>query len=101
MHISGILIRTSPKGFGPCAEALAAFDGLEIDRVDEASGSIVAVQETATREEQENALRSIQRLPGVVLAELVCHFIDPAEPDSSDHEFAPDCTTLTDGKVTP
>ena len=84
MHISGILVRTSPEGIRPCVEALATFDGLEIDRVDEPSCSIVVVQETATRAEQEEALRTIQRLPGVAFAELVCHFIDSPENEDAD-----------------
>ena len=90
MHISGILVRTSPEKVRDCAAALAAFDGLEIDRVDEASASIIVVQETATRQEQEDALRTIQRLPGVAFAELVCHFIDPPEAASLESETLPE-----------
>lgn len=90
MHISGILVRTSPERVALCVEMLAGMPGLEVDRVDEATGSIVVVQETASREEQELALRRIQRLPGIAFAELVCHFIDPPDETPLDGEHPRD-----------
>ena len=84
MHISGILVRTSPEQVETCAASLAALPGVEIDRIDEASGSIVVVQETRTREEQEELLRRIQRLPGIAFAELVCHLIDSSDEGLSE-----------------
>ncbi len=81
MHISGILVRTAPAAVQTFVAKLAVFGELEVDRFDEASGQIVVVQESSTREEQEEGLRRIQALPGVASAELVCHFV---EQDGSD-----------------
>jgi len=79
MHISGILVRTAPGRCRSTATLLDSFPGVEVDRFDETSGSIVVVQEIATREGQEESLRRIQRLPGVAFAELVCHFVDSGD----------------------
>lgn len=88
MHISGILVRTAPGRCRTFAAMLDSFPGVDVDRFDEASGSVVVVQESETRDQQEETLRRIQRLPGVAFAELVCHFVDSAEAESSSVEPA-------------
>lgn len=88
MHISGIVVRAVPERTLLCVDALTNLAGIDVDRFDLASGSIVVVQETATREEQEAGLRHIQQLPGVASAELVCHFVEPATQTPPDRNSA-------------
>jgi nitrate reductase NapAB chaperone NapD len=76
MHYSGIVIVSSPARFEESLRGLEALDGLEVHASDPKSGRIVAVQETASLEEQQAALRRIQALPHVTLAAPVYHYVD-------------------------
>ena len=75
MHISGILVRTSPAEVRACVDRLVALEHVDVDRFDESSGRVVIVQESGTRAQQEEGLRRIQAVPGVASAELICHFV--------------------------
>lgn len=82
-HYSGIVVFASPAELENCREQLEALPGVEVRHLDAAGGRLVAVQETATLEQQQEGLRRIQRLPAVRLAALVEHRVDPA-PDPID-----------------
>jgi nitrate reductase NapD len=81
-HVSGILVHARPGRLALCRAGLEALPGVEVHHLDEAGGRLVAVQETASAEEQEEGLRRIQRLAGVLLAALVEHRIDRGEEDT-------------------
>lgn len=81
-HVSGILVYVRPGALARCRADLEALPGVEVHHFDEAGGRLVAVQETATAEEQEEGLRRIQRLAGVRLAALVEHRIDRGEEET-------------------
>ena len=69
MNISGIVVTLVP-GEGDL-DALRALPGVEIHHLQ--AGRAVVVQET---DDQEDGLRRIQALPGVLHAELVYHWFD-------------------------
>ncbi len=89
-HYSGILVLARPADLDLCRAELERLDGIEVHFLYPDSGRIIAVQETATAEEQQDGLRRIQALPSVRSAALVEHRIDrsgeideigPADPD--------------------
>jgi len=88
-HYSGIVVFAAPAELERCREQLEALPGVEVRHLDPAGGRLVAVQETATLEQQQEGLRRIQRLPAVRLAALVEHRVDPA-PDPTDPIAAPE-----------
>ncbi len=80
MNLSGILVVTRPQWLPEVLEALRALPGVEVHQVEEATGRIVVVQEAADVEAEVDGLERIQRLPHVVLAQMVYHYFaeDPA-----------------------
>jgi periplasmic nitrate reductase NapD len=81
LNISGIVVGCAPTGIDACAAALSALPGIEVHAQDRARGRLVITQETASTGEQEDGLRLIQALPGVLHAELVYHYFDEGGPD--------------------
>ena len=71
MNISGIVVSLVPSA--SCLEALRSLPGVEVHRVE--AGRAVVTQET---DDQEEGLRRIQALPGVLHAELVYHWFEEA-----------------------
>jgi nitrate reductase NapAB chaperone NapD len=76
MHYSGIVVVTDPLRVGDCQRRLESLPGVEVHYCEPQSGRLVVVQETASAEDQERGLRSIQALPDVKVAALVEHRID-------------------------
>ena len=61
--------------------ALSELPGVEVHERDEATGRIVVTQEAESVDAEVEGLRRIQRLPGVISAELVYHRLsDEAAP---------------------
>ncbi len=81
MNVSGIVVNCEPIGIDTCATALSAVPGVEVHAFDRARGRLVITQETASTGEQEDGLRLVQALPGVLHAELVYHYFDEGDPD--------------------
>jgi nitrate reductase NapAB chaperone NapD len=79
MNLSGIVVFTTPAFVPDVAERLAALEFVEVTHVDAAGGRIVVVQERASVAEEMDGLREIQRLPGVVTADLVAHYFGDEE----------------------
>jgi nitrate reductase NapAB chaperone NapD len=52
--------------------------GFEVHARDPQTGKLVVVQERASIDEHRQGLRELQALPGVLTAELVLHWEDPA-----------------------
>lgn len=81
MNVSGIVVGCAPTAIDTCAAALSALPGVEVHAFDRARGQLVITQEAASTGEQEDGMRLIQALPGVLHAELVYHYFDEAGPD--------------------
>ena len=81
MNVSGIVVGCEPAGIDTCAAALSAVPGVEVHAFDRVRGRLVITQETVSTGEQEDGLRLIQVLPGVLHAELVYHYFDEGDAD--------------------
>ncbi|HET9024846.1 MAG TPA: chaperone NapD [Burkholderiaceae bacterium] len=79
MNISGIVVTTAPASVPDVAVGLAALPCVEVAQVDAAGGRIVVVQERASVADEMEGLRAIQRVPGVVSADLVVHYFGDEE----------------------
>jgi nitrate reductase NapAB chaperone NapD len=79
MNLSGIVVTTAPASVPDVAEGLAALAFVEVTQVDPVGGRIVVVQERASVADEMEGLRAIQRLPGVVSADLVVHYFGDEE----------------------
>lgn len=82
MNVSSIVVRVAPSGVAGCVQRLAAMPGVEVQFTDVDQGRIVLTQESQTTDEQEAGLRRIQALPGLLSAELVCHYFGDLEEDA-------------------
>jgi nitrate reductase NapD len=80
MNLSGILVMAKPERHGQVIEALNALEGVEVHQVDALTGRIIAVQEAEDIKAEIAGLRGIKTLPGVIMAEMVYHYI--AEDDT-------------------
>lgn len=86
-HYSGILVTADATELDRCRLELELLPGVEVHFLYPDSGRIVAVQETATVEEQQDGLRKIQALGTVRMAALVEHRIEnEAEQDNRSAE---------------
>ncbi len=77
MHTSGILVLSHPADVTSCVDALESLPGVEVHHVEEDTGRMIVVLETASLEEQENGLRKIQQLEKVLTAALVNYRFNP------------------------
>jgi nitrate reductase NapAB chaperone NapD len=74
MHFSSILVTSAPTSYSRCVDNLESLPGVEVHFRYPDRGRIVVTQETATREEQEEGLRTIQSLSEVLVAEFVYRY---------------------------
>lgn len=91
MHFSGILVTARPEELAVAWRRVAALPGVEVHYLDPESGRIVAVLETETLEAQQEGLRRLERVPGVLTAALVEHRFEELEPEGSDGERERGC----------
>ena len=77
--VSGLCITARPERLAAVEKMLNQRPGLEVHARDQESSRLIAVQECATIEEHEQKLRELQALPGVLTADLVLHYQDPAD----------------------
>jgi nitrate reductase NapAB chaperone NapD len=66
-----------------CIEELEALPGVEVHYAYPESGQIIAIQEGASVNQQQETLRQVQSLSSVLMAELVYHYNDVAGEDDS------------------
>jgi len=80
MNLSGILVVAKPAHLTSVIEHLLALPGVEVHQVDEATGRIVVVQEADDVQAEADGLERIQKLPHVLVAQMVYHYFadDPA-----------------------
>jgi nitrate reductase NapAB chaperone NapD len=86
MHFSGILVTAHPRGLVDTSRRVEALPGVEVHYLDPEGGRIVAVLETETLEEQQEGLRRLERVPGVLAAALVEHRFEELEATGADSE---------------
>ena len=67
MPISGVVVTTRPEDLSPASQFLASCPGVEVHGADE-QGNIVAVLETASGEEMEHLLQTVNAHPLVLHA---------------------------------
>lgn len=75
MNLSGILVVANSGQLATVVDALKSLSGVEVHQVDEATGRVVVVQEAEAIRSEMDGLRQIKSLPGVMMAEMVYHYI--------------------------
>jgi len=68
---SGIVVTVRPQRLREVRRLIEALDGLRVHQEDEASGRLIVTQEAPSDAEQAEGLLRLQRLPGVLAADLV------------------------------
>jgi nitrate reductase NapAB chaperone NapD len=86
MHFSGILVTAHPQELTGTSRRVDALPGVEVHYLDPEGGRIVVVLETETLEEQQEGLRHLERVPGVLAAALVEHRVEELEATGLDSE---------------
>ena len=81
MQYSGIVVTVAGIPLADAVTRLNALPGVEVHQTDADRGKIVAVLEGETLEQHGDLLRDIQDLPGVVTADLACHYAAPEESE--------------------
>jgi nitrate reductase NapD len=84
VNVSSMVVRFAPEDVVDGARRLGDLPGVEVRFTDAVRGRIVVTQESTTTDEQETGLRRIQALPGVLSAELVCHYFGDAGEDGEE-----------------
>ncbi len=84
MNLSGILVMVPPDRMDAGIQALNGLPGVEIHYTEPATGRIVVVQEADSVPAEVDGLRRIQRLPQVILAELVYHYFEDDNQPSAE-----------------
>jgi len=88
MNLSGILIISTTPKIDALIETLNAIPDVEVHHIDRDNNKLIVVQEAASVRNEVDGLKKIKKLPGVVLAEMVYHYL--AEDESPVLESIPD-----------
>jgi nitrate reductase NapD len=97
LNLSGILVVAKPGELPKVIEGLGGLQGVEVHQVDEATGRIVVVQEAEAIRDETAGLREIKSLPGVMMAEMVYHYI--GEDQEVFNEIPPELAEETPGEA--
>jgi nitrate reductase NapD len=79
IHLSGVLVRVQPADLERVAAALDDLPDVEVHHRDGPAGKLVITLESTSREGTEEAVRRIQLMPAVLLADPVYHYVDRAD----------------------
>ena len=88
MNLSGILIITTPSEIETLIERLKAMPAVEVHHIDRDNSKLIVVQEADSIHDEVDGLKKIKKLPGIVLAEMVYHYL--ADDESLAPEKLPD-----------
>ena len=88
MNLSGILIITTPSEIDTLVETLNAMPDVEVHHIDRDNSKLIVVQEAESVHNEVDGLKKIKKLPGIVLAEMVYHYL--ADGESITPEEIPD-----------
>jgi nitrate reductase NapD len=81
VNISAILVVVKPEEIESMRTRLGRMNGIQVHHIDAPTGRLVVTQEAPTVDDEVEALRRLQRVPGVLLAEMVVHhFEQESEP---------------------
>lgn len=91
MNLSGILVMARPEHLPGVVAELGALPGVEVHQQDPAGRLVVVLEADSVRAEADG-LRRIQRLPGVLMAEMVVHYFE--DDDEALAELPPEIAAL-------
>ena len=95
MNLSGILVTTAPARMTQVCNSLNAIAGVEVFHTDADKGRIIAVQEAETVHDEVAGLKRIKKLPHIILAEMVHHYIGESNDAVSMQDIPDDLDKLT------
>ena len=95
MNLSGILVVTQPENMTPVAQSLNDLEGVEVFHTDQASGRFVIVQEAQSVSDEIAGLKRIKKLPNIIMAEMVHHYIGAGDKTMSMDEIPDDLDEMT------
>lgn len=95
MNLSGILVITQPENMTPMAQALNDLEGIEVFHTDPATGRFIVVQEAESVGDEIAGLKRIKKLPHIILAEMVHHYIGENSDPMSMEDIPEDLDELT------
>ena len=98
MSYSGIVVQADPSGLAEVAERLVGLPGVQIHQKHPETGRMVLTLEAGTGDEEVAGLRRIQKVPGVVTADLVYHRL-PRESDQDADEQPSQNTVPKRGEI--
>jgi nitrate reductase NapD len=95
LNLSGILVVAKSGHLDEVIAGLNGLSGVEVHQVDEPTGRVVVVQEAEAIRDETAGLREIKSLPGVMMAEMVYHYI--GEDEEVFNEIPPELVEETSG----
>ncbi|MCK4675443.1 MAG: chaperone NapD [Gammaproteobacteria bacterium] len=75
MNLSGILIISTPSEIDALIDSLNAMPDVEVHHIDRDNNKLIVVQEAEAIHKEVDGLKKIKKLPGIVLAEMVYHYL--------------------------
>jgi nitrate reductase NapAB chaperone NapD len=84
LSISGVALVCKPEAFPAVLACVGELEGVEVHAADAETGRAVLTIETDHPRAQVRVLEGIQRLPGVLLAEMAFHGVEPVTPTHPD-----------------
>jgi len=84
MNLSGILIISTPSEIDALIDSLNAMPDVEVHHIDRENNKLIVVQEAESIHNEVDGLKKIKKLPGIVLAEMVYHYL------AGDESLAPE-----------
>jgi nitrate reductase NapD len=88
MNLSGILVISTASEIDALIDALNVMPDVEVFYIDRDNSKLIVVQEAKFIRDEVDGLKKIKKLPGIVFAEMVYHYI--AEDESLVPENIPD-----------
>jgi nitrate reductase NapD len=88
MNLSGILLISTAKEIDALIKTLDTMPGVEVHHIDRENNRLIVVQEAETVRNEVDGLKKIKKLPGIVLAEMIYHYI--ADDEDINPENLPD-----------
>ena len=79
MNLSGILIISTPSEIDTLIDSLNAMPDVGVHHIDRDNNKLIVVQEADSIHNEVDGLKKIKKLPGIVLAEMVYHYLAEAE----------------------
>jgi nitrate reductase NapAB chaperone NapD len=76
--VSGLSVTVRPDRLAEVEQSIDERRGFEVHARDPQTGKLIVVQERGSVDEHRRGLRELQALPGVLTAELVLHYQEPA-----------------------